>query len=290
MTTVSVLGLGAMGSRMAKALVSAGHQVTVWNRTTVRCEALRDLEATIALSPREAVAEADFVIAMVRDDDASRTVWLDRDTGALVAMKPGAVAIESSTLSVDWVREMARVVDAVPGVEFLDAPVAGSRPQADARQLIFFVGGEAQIVARAERVLTAMGAAVHHAGPAGAGLAVKLAMNALFGVQIAALAELVGALAKAGVDVEKAVGILSATPVCSPAARAAAASMLTRDFAPLFPVELVEKDLGYMHALASSAAAAVPLTDTARAVMSAAMARKLGADHLTGIVRLYRES
>jgi len=289
MTTVSVLGLGAMGSRMAKALVNAGYRVTVWNRTIARCQALQDLGATIARSPREAVAEADFVIAMVRDDDASRTIWLDRSTGALAGMKPGAVAIESSTLSLDWVRELARAVDAVPEVSFLDAPVAGSRPQADARQLIYFVGGQAQVVARAEPLLQAMGAAIHHAGPAGAGVAVKLAVNALFGVQIAALAELVGALAKAGVDVERVVGILGGTPVCSPAVKAAATSMLTRDFAPLFPAQLAEKDLGYVHALANSAGATVPLSDAARAVMSAAVARKLGADHLTGIVRLYRD-
>ncbi len=287
MSAISVLGLGAMGSRMAKSLVSCGHQVTVWNRTIARCEALGLAGARIAASPRDAVREADFVIAAVRDDNASRAVWLDDGSGALGAMKPGAVAIESSTLSVDWVRELARAADTVPGVSFLEAPVAGSRPQADARQLIYFVGGDARVIATAEPVLKAMGAAVHHAGPVGAGAAIKLAVNALFGVQVAALAELLGALAKAGVDLERAVSIIGATPVCSAAAKGASASMLTKDFAPLFPVDLVEKDLGYMHSLAMTAGAEVPLSDAARAVMSAAVARNFGADHLTGIIRLY---
>jgi 3-hydroxyisobutyrate dehydrogenase len=272
---------------MAKALIGAGHQVTIWNRSAERSEALRAEGATIALSPRDAARDAEFVVSMVRDDDASRSVWLDDDLGALAAMNAGAVAIESSTLSVAWVRDLARSASAVPGVSFLDAPVAGSRPQADARQLIYFVGGDARDVSRAEPVLGAMGAAIHHVGAAGAGAAVKLAVNALFGVQVAALAELIGALAKSGIDLGKAIDAIGATPVCSAAGKGAAASMLAMSFAPLFPVELVEKDLGYLRGLAEAAGAEVPLSDAARTVMSAAVARNLGADHLTGVIRLY---
>lgn len=287
MSRVSVLGLGAMGSRMARAVMCGGHEVTVWNRAPAGCEALRLAGARIAASPRDAAREADFVISMVRGDEASRAVWLADGSGALAGMQAGAVAIESSTLSVDWVRDLALATNAVPGVSFLDAPVAGSRPQAEARQLIYFVGGDAGVVAKAEPVLKAMGAVVHHAGPTGAGAAIKLAVNALFGVQVAALAELTGALARTGVDLEEAVRIIGATPVCSAAAKGALASMLAKEFAPLFPVELLEKDLGYVHHLAMAAGSEVPLSDAARAVMSAAIARNLGADHLTGIVRLY---
>jgi 3-hydroxyisobutyrate dehydrogenase-like beta-hydroxyacid dehydrogenase len=272
---------------MVKALIGCGHEVTVWNRTIDRCEALRPVGARIAGSPADAAAEADFVIAMVRDDEASRSIWLANGTGALARMRPGAIAIESSTLSVGWVRDLGQAVNAVPGVSFLDAPVAGSRPQADARQLIYFVGGDADVVTKAEPVLRSMGAAIHHAGPTGAGAAIKLAVNALFGVQVAVLAELMGALAKAGIDLEKAVGIIGATPVCCPAAKAASASMLARDFAPLFPVELVEKDLGYLRSMAGSAGAEVAISEAAHTVMSTAVARHLGADHITGIVRLY---
>jgi 3-hydroxyisobutyrate dehydrogenase len=287
MSKVSVLGLGAMGSRMAKALISAGHQVTVWNRSAARSEALRSEGVAVAQSPRDAARAAEFVISMVRDDDASRSVWLDDDLGALAAMNPGAVAIESSTLSVAWVRNLARFATAKPGVSFLDAPVAGSRPQADARQLIYFVGGDTRDVLRAEPVLRAMGAAIHHVGAAGAGAAVKLAVNALFGVQVTALAELIGALAKSGIDLGRAIDAIGATPVCSVAGKGAAVSMLAKSFAPLFPVELIEKDLGYLHCLAKAAGAAVPLSDAARSVMLAAVARSFGADHLTGVIRLY---
>jgi len=288
MSRVSVLGLGAMGSRMAKALIEAGHRVTVWNRSAERSEALRQEGATVAQSPRDAASEAEFVISMVRDDDASQSVWLDG--GALAAMKPGALAIESSTLSIAWVSELARLASEVPDVSFLDAPVAGSRPQADARQLIYFVGGRACDVSRAEPVLRSIGVAIHHVGPAGAGAAVKLAVNALFAVQVATLAELVGALARSRIDLDKAVNAIGATPVCSVAAKGAAAPMLAKRFEPLFPAELVEKDLGYMHNLAMAANATVPVSDAARTVMSAAIARNFGPDHLTGVIRLYLDS
>src|ERR1700761_3541667 len=140
MTKIAVLGLGAMGSRMAANLLKAGHQVTVWNRTPDVAAALVAAGAKQVLTPREAAMGADFVIAMVRDDEASRTIWLAPETGALAGLAKDAIAIESSTLSPSWVRELGGVV-AKKGVAFLEAPVAGSRPQAEAGQLVYLVGG-----------------------------------------------------------------------------------------------------------------------------------------------------
>ncbi|MCA8907644.1 MAG: NAD(P)-dependent oxidoreductase [Rhodospirillaceae bacterium] len=286
MSRIAVLGLGAMGSRMAARLLAAGHAVTVWNRTATRTEVLHSAGAAVTTSPREAAAAADVVLAMLRDDDASRDVWLDEETGALAALAPGAIAIECSTLGLDWVRILAARC-AAAGRAFLDAPVAGSRPQAEAGQLVFLVGGSADTVALAQPVLSALGSAVHHAGPAGAGAMAKLAVNALFGIQVATLAELVEAIRRQGFDAERALDAIAATPACSPAAKAAAGSMLADAFAPLFPVDLVEKDFGYVQA-AAGAVDAAPMTAAARAVFLRAMREGLGADNLTGIVRLYR--
>lgn len=285
MTRVTVLGLGAMGSRMAARLVQAGHAVTVWNRTPVR--PLAAAGAKPAPTPRAAVDGAECVVAMVRDDDASRSIWLDAEAGALAGMAPDAVAIESSTLTVAWVRELAgRCADA--GVRFLDAPVFGSRPHAEAGQLIHLVGGAPETLARTEPLLAAMGGAVHHVGEAGSGTALKLAVNLLFGVQVAAMAEILALARRAGVDPARAADIVGATPVCSLAAKAAAASMLAGSFAPLFPVELVEKDLGYAIGAAGSPDAA-PMAAAARAVFAQAIDRGLGGDNLTAVARLYSE-
>ncbi len=127
MSKIAFLGLGAMGSRMAAHLLAAGHAVTVWNRNAAKMTLLRDAGAMAAHSPRAAVAEAEFVFSMVRDDGASRFVWLDAAEGALGDMSADAVAVECSTLSVGWVRELSGLF-AAKGCAFLDAPVAGSRP------------------------------------------------------------------------------------------------------------------------------------------------------------------
>lgn len=286
MSKITVLGLGAMGARMAGNLMKAGHAVTVWNRTRERAEPLVAAGAQAAETPRAAVSGAEFVIAMVRDDVASRDIWLAPETGALRGIQRGAVAIESSTLTPRWIKQLAGSAEAA-GIPFLDAPVAGSRPQADAGQLIYMAGGDAQTVARAEPILKSMGGAVHHAGPSGSGAVVKLAVNTLFAVQVAAVAELIGALKVHGADVARAVEIIGATPVASLAAKGAAASMLAHNFAPMFPVELVEKDLDYVMQLAGDAAQSLPVAVAARAVMQRAIAAGLGQDNLTGIVRLY---
>ncbi|MBC8051263.1 MAG: NAD(P)-dependent oxidoreductase, partial [Chitinophagales bacterium] len=137
-------------------------------------------------------------------------------------------------------------------------------------------------------VLKAMGGAVHYAGQSGNGALLKLAVNAMFGIQIAALGELLGFLDKSGVDVSAAVDILSATPVLSPAAKGAAASMLGQNFAPLFPVELIEKDFGYAQTTASAFSAKLPLCEQTRRVFQDAISNGFGDYHATGVVKLYR--
>jgi len=285
-TDIAFLGLGAMGSRMATRLLTAGHRVVVWNRSPEAAAPLVAAGATAADTPREAVTGAAFVFAMLRDDVASRAVWTDAADGALAGLAAGALAIECSTLSVAWVRELA-VLAGGRGAAFLDAPLAGSRPQAEAGALIFLAGGDAADLARAAPVLRCMGSAVHHAGPNGAGAMVKLAINALLGVQAAAMAELIGLLRRSGLDVAHAVEIIGATPVCSPAAKVAAAAMLAGNFAPLFPVALVEKDFDYLLRAAAAGAARLPVSAAVRGVMADAIAQGFGADNITGIARLY---
>jgi 3-hydroxyisobutyrate dehydrogenase-like beta-hydroxyacid dehydrogenase len=283
---VTLLGLGAMGSRMARSLLKAGHRVTVWNRSAAAAEPLIAEGAIAAPSPREAARASQFVIAMLRDDGASRAVWLDPETGAFAGMDEGAVAIESSTLTVACMHELSRYAQA-KGTAFLDAPVVGSRPQADAGALIYLVGGDAEVLARVMPLLRRMGGAVHHAGPAGSGAALKLAINTLFGIQVAALAELLGVLRRNGIECSQACDVIGQTPVCSPAAKGALASMLAGNFAPMFPVELVHKDFAYARRLAESSAARTPVADAASNVMAEAVSRGMGADNLTAVARLY---
>src|SRR5512143_717389 len=157
MANVTLLGTGAMGSRMARRLIDAKHAVTVWNRTREKIAPLVAAGAVAAQTAAEAVKDSELVIAMLRDDKASREVWLD--SGALDAMPKNAVAIESSTVTVAWIRQLAEEC-AKRGIAFLDAPVAGSLPQAEAGQLIFLAGGDDGIVERVSPILRTMGSAV----------------------------------------------------------------------------------------------------------------------------------
>lgn len=289
MANIAFLGLGAMGSRMAINLAKAGHAVTVWNRDPAKAFRLVASGLAAAPTPRAAAAGADFAIAMLRDDAAAKAVWLDPATGAFAGMAPGALAVDCSTLSVGCMRDLGRAA-AQAGLDFLDAPLAGSRPQAEASQLIFFVGGEAASVARAEPILKATGSAVHHAGPVGSGAAVKLVVNALFGLQVAAMGELIGLAKAMGLDPARTVEIVAATPVCSPAAKGAAAGMLARNFAPQFPIDLAAKDFAYVLGEAARTGATVPLATAVARVLADAAAQGYAGDNITGVAQLYRKA
>lgn len=283
---IAFLGLGAMGSRMAANLLKAGYTVCVWNRNADKAQAMLALGACVVATPREAATQADMVISMLRDDQASRYAWLDLYGGALAGMRAGSIAIESSTLSPAWIHELSTVA-AKQNVDFLDAPVAGSRPQAEAAQLVYLVGGTPEVLQRAEPVLKSMGGAVHHAGAVGSGAMVKLMVNALFGIQVAAMAELLGWAARAGLDAGRVLEVLGTTPVASPAAKLAGQGMLAKNFSPLFPIELAEKDFGYAIDAASLTASHLPLTLSTHAVLGDALERGLGEQNLTSVAQLF---
>ncbi|MDH4910125.1 NAD(P)-dependent oxidoreductase [Xanthomonas axonopodis pv. ricini] len=287
MSKITVLGLGAMGSRMAANLIKAGHAVTVWNRSPAAAEALVAAGAALAATPREAAAGADFVMAMVRDDRASRQVWLDPDTGALAGMAAGAIALESSTLTLGWIRELGAQA-ALQRIALLEAPVSGSTPQAEAAQLVYLVGGEADTLTHAAPILKAMGSAIQHVGPLGSGALAKLTTNTLLGIQVAVLGELVGMLQHSGADVARVLDAVATTPVWSPVAGRISGSMLAGSFAPQFPIELIEKDFGYTVQAAGSDVVA-PTIAAARSVFLAAIERGLGGENMTAVVKLFAE-
>jgi len=285
MANVSVLGLGAMGSRMAANLVKAGHDVTVWNRNPNAASALVSAGAKAAQTPKEAAAGANFVVAMLRDNEASRQVWLDPESGALNSMSSSAVAIESSTLTADWIRELGTRMEARK-VSLLEAPVAGSTPQAEAAQLIYLTGGAAETFAHTEPILKAMGSSILHVGPLGSGALAKLATNTLLGIHVTVLAELIGMLKRSDADVERVLDAVAKTPVWSAAAGRLSTLMLAGNFAPQFPVELIEKDFGYTLQAAGSETSA-PTIAAVRDVFRVAIERGFGKENMTSVAKLF---
>ncbi|MGF1570123.1 MAG: NAD(P)-dependent oxidoreductase [Nodosilinea sp.] len=286
MERIAILGLGEMGSRVAQNLLKAGYPVVVYNRTVDKAKPLVSQGAVYTATPKAAAEQADIVIAMVTDDPGSRAVWLDSETGAVLGLKPGAIAIESSTLTVAWTNALAAAIQPL-GATFLAAPVVGSRPQAEAGKLIYLAGGSADVLAQVQDVLLAGGGAVIHSiGDPGQAMAMKLVVNGLFGIQIAALAEALGLLTKNGLSIAQAMACLGDLPVISPAAKLAGGLMVAHNHAPLFPVALVEKDFRYLLETATALAAPTPAAKAIHAVYQDAISEGYGADNITGVAQL----
>ncbi len=283
-TTVALLGLGAMGTRIAQNLLNAGYPLVVYNRTPERAAALIEQGATYAQTPKAAAIQADVVISMVTDDEASREVWLHPDTGAVQSLQKGKIAIASSTLTVDWTQTLATQIQQT-GAAFLDAPVVGSRPQAEAGKLIYLVGGETATRQQVEPILSISGS-VQAIGGIGQGMAMKLAVNALFAIQVAALAESLATLTRQGFTLAEAMGCLGNLPIISPAAKGAGSLIVANQTAPLFPIHLVDKDLRYAEAAATATATELPLTIAAQQVFERAIAAGYGAQNITAIAQL----
>lgn len=287
MGRIAFLGLGAMGSRMAKHVLQAGRDVVVYNRTPERAAELQELGAQVAETPRQAAEGAEIVISIVRDIQASREIWLSDNTGAVHGLGSESIAIESSTVTPEWARELSTALTK-SGAEFLDAPVVGSRPQADAAQLIWLAGGNSETVENVRSTLLLMGSAVHHTGQIGTGNSMKLAVNSLLGIQIAAFAEVITALVKQGFDQAAVIEVLQATPVTSPVAQRITGLMATKNFAPNFPVNLVAKDLGYATETTTQAGGIAPLSKAARDMYNAACEQGFGEDDISGIIQAFQ--
>lgn len=199
MARIAFLGAGMMGQPMARNFLDGGHSVTVYNRTLEKARSLEALGAKLAATPREAAAGADLIMSSLTNDEASRQTWAGPD-GALEAdLKPGAYAVEASTVSLTWVAELDELARA-KGLRFLDCPVAGRPDVAEAGQLKIFAGGSAEDVDGLRPLLASIGKAVMHVGEVGKGITFKLIYNTMGAIQVAACAEGMHACEAAGID------------------------------------------------------------------------------------------
>jgi 3-hydroxyisobutyrate dehydrogenase len=272
MQNVALLGLGIMGNGMARNLLKAGFPLTIYNRTRAKAEPLAALGATVAASPREAAAEANIVIAMVGDDHASRAVWLG-EGGALAVVPAKAVLVECSTLSLEWVRELAARCAALD-LDFLDAPVTGSKDAAESGALKLMVGGEAAALERARPALEAISAQMIHFGPSGAGALIKLINNLMAAAQVAVLAEGLNLAEQGGLDLALVVPFLINAAPGSPVVKGKAQLMAARNYDAQFALKWMHKDATYALRAADEFGVPMPTLAAAREVYQ--IAKRLG--------------
>ena len=275
-----------MGGGMARRLLAAGFPLTVYNRDAKKSAALEAAGARVTTTPRDTAKDAELVFSMVANDGASRSVWVG-ENGALQGAKPGAVLVESSTLSVGWVKELAGAAS-VRGCELLDAPVTGSKTQAASGELCFLVGGPAAALEKVRPALTAMSRAVIHLGPTGSGALLKLINNFVCGVQVASLAEALALIENGGLNRDQAIEVLKTGAPGSPLFRTIAHRMTARDYTPNFLLRLLAKDLGY--AIAEGERRSLKLTTAASALelFKQAIAAGYGDKDMAAVVEQFR--
>ena len=239
--TIGFIGLGLMGGPMASNLVKAEFPVTVWNRTASKAESLVKQGAKLAANPRAAALQADVLITIVSDPAALEEVLWGAN-GAIEGLRRGSLYIDSSTVSPDLARRVAKVC-ADRGVEFLDAPVTGGNWGAEKGELLYMIGGDAKAFDRAKPVLDVLGKKFFLLGPNGAGQTVKLGMNLILAMQVDALAEALAVVTAAGVEGERLVEVLQSSMGRTALLDIKAPLMLKHEYKASFPLRLMQKDL-----------------------------------------------
>jgi 3-hydroxyisobutyrate dehydrogenase len=280
MTAVAVVGLGAMGSRIAARLVAASHDVTVWNRSAGKAEALAGLGAFPVTTPAEAASRTEVLITMVADPAALRAVTEGPD-GVAAGASALLTVVQMSTVGPAAVARLASVLP--PATGLLDAPVMGSLAEAESGSLVIFAGGPAQLAERVSPILAAVGS-VLHVGELGTGAAAKLMANAALVAALGTLGEAIALARGLGLSDETAYRVLAATPLAAQAERRRAA-IETGEYPPRFPLNLAEKDARLIADAAAGAGVELRLTAAAGTWLAEAQRAGLGDQDYTAMLK-----
>ena len=272
--SVGFIGLGIMGQPMALNLVKAGFAVTVFNRTRSKAEPLERAGARVASSPAEAARDAEVVVTIVSDTAAMEEV-VGGKGGVLETIRPGAVVIDSSTISPTVSRKLASQL-AGKGASMLDAPVTGSKHGAEKGELTFMIGGDREVLERVMPVLKVLGKRHIYCGQHGLGLAAKLAMNCILATAVEIFSEGFVMATKAGVPPETLLEIMQSSLARSAIVDFKAPFVFQGDFTPYFPLKLMHKDLELAMEAAYAQNVPMPATAAVKEVYAGAKARGQG--------------
>lgn len=264
---IAVLGTGIMGAPMARNIRGAGHDVAVWNRTRARAEPLAEDGARVAGSPAEAVHGRDAVVTMLSDGPAVEQTMED----AVAAIQPGTMWLQMSTIGVAATERLARRANA-RDLLFVDAPVLGSRPQAEKGELVVLASGFEEARPLAQPVFEAVGRRTLWLGAAGAGTRLKLVANSWVLSSIEGLAETFALARRLGVDPRAFLEAIEGGAMDMPYLHVKGESILQDEFPAAFPLRLARKDL----ALVLEAAGDAELPSLRAALAQFERALKLG--------------
>lgn len=285
--SIGFIGLGIMGLPMARNLMKAGFELTVYNRTHAKCDALAAEGAKVAASPAEAAANTDAVITIVTDTPDVEQVILGAE-GVIQSVKPGTVVIDMSTISPKATRKMSQAL-AAKGAGMLDAPVSGGDIGAQKGTLTIMVGGEAADFERVLPVFQAMGKTITHVGPSGAGQCTKLCNQVLVAIHLVAVSESLLLAKTSGLDLHKTLAVLTGGAANSWSLQNLGPRIVDGDHNPGFMVRLLLKDLRLV--MEAAADGDLPLIGTSLAQQMFIAVEKMGCGDLgtQSVIRAFEQ-
>lgn len=259
-TTLGYIGTGLMGAPMATRLIEAGNTVTVWNRTAAKAQPLVDRGAAQAESPADVAAAADIVFLCLTDTDAVREAVFG-ENGVARGARKGAILVDFSSIQPDATREMAERLKTETGMDWIDAPVSGGVPGAEAGTLAIMAGGSQDSFDRVKPAVMQMAARFTLMGPVGAGQTTKLCNQVIVGCTMAVLAEAARLATNAGVDASRLPEALAGGFADSKPLQLFVPRMVNAQHEPpLGHVYTMLKDLDSVCDLARSSTSPVPFT------------------------------
>jgi 3-hydroxyisobutyrate dehydrogenase-like beta-hydroxyacid dehydrogenase len=281
--TISYLGLGTMGSRMVSNLLKAGYKLSVWDRTAKRCGPFGKKGARIADTPADTVRDVDLIMYALSNDEAVEEVVFG-SKGILSGIKEGQIAVDKSTvLPATSLREQEAY--AKRGVDFLDAPVFGSKNESANAKLWIMVAGNKAIFKKVKPVLEHLGQTIHYFGKNGNAAAMKLVGNLIVALELEALAEGLVLAQKAGLDLNTVMEIVKVADFRSSLLVSNGQNILKRNFSPSFALKLMLKDAGLIEKFAESLQSPIPALRVAEKNLKSAVALGFGEENASAIIR-----
>jgi 3-hydroxyisobutyrate dehydrogenase-like beta-hydroxyacid dehydrogenase len=258
------IGLGYLGSRIARRLVAAGFPMVVYDLDDTKAVKVAELGADVAWNPGRLAREVDVVLSCLPDERAVKDVYLG--TGdVLRSARPGTRIIELSTISPEASRQLHRAARQL-NVSILDVAVSGSTPSAEAGALTLFGGGDREIFEGVVPIFAAIARQWFYMGAGGSGVSMKLVVNALLGVGMQAVAEALALGSRLGLPRDLLFDTVAKTAVVAPALAGKLVAAKGDDYAPQFPARLMRKDFGLILAVAAQSGLSMPATEAAAAI------------------------
>jgi len=280
--SLGFIGIGAMGSRLARRLREHGYTLAVYDRNAPKAEALLPYGIAVVESLAGLAAHVDVILSCLTDDDAVRTVYLAEE-GVLASAPAGTLVLEMSTIAPSTSREL-HAEGAARGIQVMDVAISGSTTAVETGTITLLAGGDAELFEAAEPIFRALAAHYFLMGPSGSGVSMKLVVNTLLGVGMQAIAEVITLGESEGINRKRLLEVLSQTAVVAPAHAGKLARAERDDYSPQFAIGLMNKDFRLILEAAKSSNVALPATTAAFELNSAAFEEDPGAD-LSSVIR-----